>query len=279
MITAFKKIEQASQRGSLFQWTYNGSVVSAFWPNEYATMPADSGLAILDKAAATLNNGMVAAADEIALAAKKFLPSELQNSSRESISRFVAGPFRYFRDRAIQERSAIKADRYALAQPVDLPSPTPLTQSMASLERQEIRQFFAKEFSPSQVGEAFDFMVKSKGVRVFNAICPWLEFSIFARDNELSSQILDEFAIRKWMLTIDNKPDDSRATAADPLKNKMGDDVIRSLANARLGGLKLREEAVGYSEKLLLSVIAFAGQAGDLTPDDALRLLIGQKAA
>ncbi|TPK99156.1 hypothetical protein FJ934_01500 [Mesorhizobium sp. B2-4-12] len=272
MITGFKQIGGAAERGNLFQWQYNGSVISAFWPNEYADASPD-----VDAAAKTLNNGVLAAAAEIASAADRLKRTdEIHAVSSEATARYVAVPFRYLRDRAIDERNSVGIARNSLAQPIPLPNPTPFSIAADSLERQEVRRHLERF---KEIGEAYDWATRSTGITVLNAIAPSIDLTIFAKDKQLSDLILDEFAVRKIARTFDNPPTDAQATASDPLKNKMSDDVVRDLAKAQLGGLKLREAAVADAEKLLLAVIAFSSQAGNLTADEAFKMLMGRKSA
>lgn len=272
MITAFEKVGGASARGSLFQWNYNGSVMSAFWPNEYAATSPD-----VDSAAVNLNNGVMAAGSQVMGAAERLKKTdEINDVSREAIARYVAGPFRYLRDRAIDERNSVGIARNSLSQPIPVPNATPFSIASDSLERQEVRRMLDRF---DQIGEAFDWIMKSNGITVLNAVAPSIGLTIFANDPQIAALVVEEFAIRKWARAIDNPANDALATAANPLKNKMSDDVVRDLAKARMGGLKLRGQAVADSEKLLLAVISFASQAGNFTPDEALKVLLGQKAA
>ncbi|BAB48061.1 hypothetical protein [Mesorhizobium japonicum] len=272
MIKDFKRIDGASSRGSLFQWNYNGSVISAFWPNEYSTMSPD-----IDAAASALNNGVLAAGNAVIGAAERLKRTdEIRDVSLEAIARYVAAPFRYLRDRAIDERNSVGISRNSLAQPIQIPNPTPFSIAADSLERQEVRRMLD---GFDQIGEAFDWVMQSPGITVLNAVAPSIDLTIFSKDQQLAGLIVEEFAIRKWARTIDNPSNDNLATAANPLKNKMSDDLVRDLAKARLDGLKLREQAVSDAEKLLLAVIAFASQAGNLTPDEAFKMLMGQKVA
>jgi len=272
MITNFKRVDGANEHGSLFQWNYNGSPISAFWPSEFADVVPD-----LDRSATGLNNGLLAAGNAIAVQADRLKKTdEIHDVARELIARFIAPAFRYFRDQAIVERDSVGMARNSLRQPIELASPTPYAIAADSLQRQEIRRMLDKF---DQIGEAFDWVMKSNGIAVLNAICPVIDQTIFAKDKQLADLLVDEFAVRKTARLIDNPSNDNQATAAQPMKNKMSDDVIRDLAKARVGGLKVRDEAVGYAEKLLVSVIAFTSQAGNFTSDEAFQMLMGRKAA
>ncbi|RVC63984.1 hypothetical protein [Mesorhizobium sp.] len=271
MITNFKRIDGAASRGSLFQWSYNGSVVSAFWPAGYSNVVPD-----VDNAATALNAGILAAGNEIAAAADRLKKTdEIHGVALEAVSRFVAAPFRYLRDRAIADRDSVGMARASLRQPVERQSATPYSIAADSLERQEIRRTL-DQFD--QIGEAFDWVMKSTGLTVLNAIAPSIDLTIFAKDKQLADLVQEEFAIRKTARLIDNSPDDIFATASQPLRNKADYDQIRNTAKARVGDLKVRESAVSDAEKLLIAVIAFTSQTGNISADEAFRLLMGKSA-
>ncbi|RWD31158.1 hypothetical protein [Mesorhizobium sp.] len=271
-IKSFNKVS-GDTRGILLNWSApGGGVYSWYWPAQYAGVAGD-----LDNAATSLAAGITAASASIEAADKQFKQAgDVARVGAEACSRYCGPGFRAVRQAAISERQTTAAARYSLRQPVEA-SATPNSTAVEAIQRAEIRQTLFREFG-TDLGGAFEWVMQSQGLDVLQAIVPAIDRTIFVKDKQLSDLLAEEFAIRKTIKFTPNEPSDDFATPADPLKNKMDDSSIRLLAKAKVGRIKLREEAVDAASKLLVATINFTAQSSNLTDTEALNLLFGKSA-
>lgn len=270
-IEILKRVD--TERGPLIQWHDADRLVgSATWPDDFSAVAPD-----LDNAAHALVNGMHAAGNELTAAVQRFKQqSDHEKQAGESIVRHVVPAFKRLREAALAARDAFNVATASLDAPITPEaSQTPASAAVAHLAAQEIREIVD---GIETHAAAYDWVIRSEGTDVLNAVAPFIHLTRFDRLPEMRKAIIEEFRVRKMMRTVNNTRNDVHSTAADPLKVTMSDDTKRTLSTAEVGAVTIKGEAVESATRLLRDTIGFVHRAMGLqSEDEAFRVLMGDR--